>query len=237
MKKLLILKAGSTFKEIINSFGDFEDWILEGMNLEPYQASVFPLYSNENLPNPNSFRGIIITGSHNDVTEHLPWMESFIGWAKNLPGTNIPVLGICFGHQLLAHSFGGSIEFNQKGREFGMVDIHLTREGEQDFLLGKFPRDFVGPTNHSQTIAHLPDGAITLGFSDIENCHAFRFGNKIWGVQFHPEYTSEIMQAQLDYEKKNFPNRKLPHSATNATSTYQDYGRTLFVKFKEICNL
>lgn len=237
MNKLLIIKAGCTFTKIIERFGDFEDWILAGMNLEPHQAEIWPIYKNTGLPEPAGFKGIIITGSHNDVTEHLPWMESFATWAQNLLNENVPVLGICFGHQLLAYSFGGKVGFNPLGKEFGTVTIHLNAEGKQDPLLSVLSDNFRGHTNHSQTVIQLSENSTRLASSKTDNNHAFRIGSRIWGVQFHPEYTSAIMNAQLDHEGEKSSKQIQPDNMDSNEVNYKSNGSRILNRFKEICDL
>ena len=237
MSKLLIIKAGCTFPEIIDRFGDFEDWILAGMNLKPHQAEIWPIYNNTGLPEPAGYKGIIITGSHNDVTEHLPWMESFANWATKLLAGKVPVLGICFGHQLLAYSFGGEVGFNPMGKEFGTITVHLNSEGKQDLLLSILSDIFRGHTNHSQTVIQLPENSTRLASSKIDKNHAFRIGSRIWGVQFHPEYTSTIMNAQLVHEGEKSLKQIQPNNVDFNEFNNKSDGSRILNHFREICGL
>ena len=118
-------------------------------------------------------------------------------WIPNVLKQNIPCLGICFGHQLLAKAMGGLVNYHDGGREIGTVPITLTQDGKQDPLIGTLPSVFLGHTTHAQTVKKLPIGAKLLAQNSFESHHAYRIGNNAWGVQFHPEFTADIMKGYV----------------------------------------
>ena len=73
------------------------------------------------------------------VSDYEPWSVKISQWLKLVVETNIPVLGICYGHQLLEDILGGIVGYKHKGVEVGTVDITLTDEGKKDKLLGVLP--------------------------------------------------------------------------------------------------
>jgi len=237
MKKILIVKAGKTYPDVIREFGDFEDWILAGMNLDPLKAELLPAYKNVTLPDPDLFCGIVITGSHNDVTEHLPWVESLATWIGKLPNTTVPVLGICFGHQLLAWSLGGQVADHPGGKEMGTVEVELNDKGIDNPVLNVLPKHFKAHVNHSQTVNQLPRHAIRLAGNSFESTHAFSFGKNILGVQFHPEYTTEIMKAQIKTEYNKLKTFNLsPEKLLEKVEEFA-YGNQLLLRFKMQCGI
>jgi GMP synthase (glutamine-hydrolysing) len=139
-------------------------------------------------------------------------------WLKQVVQKNIPVLGICFGHQLLAHTFGGSVDFHELGEEKGEVEIRLTKEGKQDPLLGVLPEHFKGYASHFQTVTRIPKNAIVLAENDFESTHALAFKENVWGVQFHPECIGEAFCGTSEHSKygvallKRFYQLALQHS-------------------------
>ena len=178
MKKLIIIKAGSTFPSIQQSLGDFDDWVINGTGLPGIPISVVKVSENEVLPPVDKVLGVIITGSHAMITDRELWMQALEVWLREVFDRNIPLLGICFGHQILAVAMGGHSDYHPNGREIGTVSIRLTPEGKQDRLLGFLPEDFLAHTTHAQTIIKLPKNAVKLAENSFENNHAFRLGDK-----------------------------------------------------------
>ncbi|UCC87581.1 MAG: gamma-glutamyl-gamma-aminobutyrate hydrolase family protein, partial [Anaerolineales bacterium] len=107
MKKILIIKAGSSFPSLVSRRGDFEDWILSGMQISPDQAMIVDVCQAGPLPVYHAISGVVITGSHAMVTEHQAWSERTAAWLPGAIERGIPTLGICYGHQLLAYAMGG----------------------------------------------------------------------------------------------------------------------------------
>jgi GMP synthase (glutamine-hydrolysing) len=108
------------------------------------------------------------------------------------------VLGICYGHQLLAYAMGGEVGPNPNGREFGTVEITLQAPARADSLLADMPERFFGNTSHTQSVLRLPEGATCLASSRQEGCHAFAIGPTAWGVQFHPEFDANVVRTYID---------------------------------------
>ena len=92
---------------------------------------------------------------------------------------------------------GGAVGYNPNGREIGTVAITLTPESKNDPLLNDIQSTFQAHTTHAQSVLTLPSDALLLAGNPHDPHHAFRIGTCAWGVQFHPEYTAEVMQAYI----------------------------------------
>lgn len=198
MRPLLIAKTGQTLNECAARCGDFEDWFLRGMGLEPSEVRVVHAHLGEPLPPPQAVSGIVITGSHAMVTDRAPWSEALAGWLAEAVPEGLPVLGVCYGHQLLAHALGGEVDYHPQGPEVGTVPVRLTPAAGGDPLLGRLPEAFYAHATHAQSVLRLPPGAVHLAGNDYEPHHAFRVGERAWGVQFHPEFDTRIMHAYVE---------------------------------------
>ena len=106
------MKAVSTFSTTRQSLGDFEDWIIRGMGWSDALISVVNVMEGEMLPPVKSLSCVIITGSHAMVTDKETWMQGLASWIPKVLERNIPLLGICFGHQLLATAMGGYSDYH-----------------------------------------------------------------------------------------------------------------------------
>lgn len=194
MKKLFIIKAGSTFPATAANHGDFEERVICGLGIPRRDTRVIDACRGDTLPAPEDCIAAIITGAHCMVTDNLPWSLAIESWIPSLVQSETPLLGICYGHQLLARAMGGHVDFHPRGKEVGTVDIRLTGGYLTDPLFAAQPRRFPAHATHAQSVLSLPPEAVLLAENDFEPHHAFRIGPCAWGVQFHPEYNHLIMR-------------------------------------------
>lgn len=195
---LLIVKTGATHAHIRERLGDFDDWI--GAGLREGGAEVLTHDAQGDTPPPplETIAGIVITGSHAMVSDRQPWSEALVPWLRRAVTQAMPTLGICYGHQLLAHALGAEVGHHPRGVEIGTVQIHRNAEAATDPLLGHLPASFDAQAIHWQSVRRLPPGAVLLAGNAHEPHHAFRVGRNAWGVQFHPEFSDEALRAYLD---------------------------------------
>lgn len=195
MKPFLVIRTGGTFPEFTKIRGDFEHWTAEAMGLDTDEWQCVNVQAGERLPDPGDFAGCAITGSHDMVTDSsLEWIEQTAHWIRNAVEAELPMVGICFGHQLMAYALGGQAGFHADGPEIGTFDIELTDAADNDPLFKNTPRLFSGHTTHYQCALSLPPNAVLLAHSDHEPHQAFRVGEHAWGIQFHPEFDAEGMR-------------------------------------------
>lgn len=110
MGRLIVLKLGSSFPELVLTHGDFEHWIGLGLGLPGEMLRVVDGTTMLEPPRPAECRGLIMTGSHAMVTDRLPWSVRIAAWLPSLLEAEVPILGICYGHQLLAEASGGQVD-------------------------------------------------------------------------------------------------------------------------------
>ena len=197
-RKIILAKTGNAFENIIERYQNFQEWISRGLEVAPERIRVVDVCKEERLPKAEECLGAVISGSHAMVTENLPWSLRLEAWLRDMIKAGIPVLGICYGHQVLAKALGGQVDFHPRGIEIGCVDVRLTARLEEDPIFRGLPVTFKAHACHSQTVVRLPEQAVKLAENDFESHHAFRIGDTAWGVQFHPEYDPAIMKAYVE---------------------------------------
>lgn len=195
-KPVLIACAGRTFPQISARQGDFDDWIAQGLG-ERLPATVLDIRAAQVLPAADTLAGVVVTGSHSMVSDREPWSEQAADWLRAVTVAGVPVLGICYGHQLLAHAFGGAVDYRPDGIEIGTVDVTLTDAARADALFREAPQTFAAQLVHRQSVLRLPEHAVLLASSGEEVHQAFRLGECAWGVQFHPEFSAGAMRAYI----------------------------------------
>ncbi len=149
----------------------------------------------EALPAPGRYAGLIVTGSSSSVTERAPWMLRVEEYLADAVRRDHAVLGICFGHQLLGQALGGMVERNPNGREMGTVELRIVRD---DPLLDRSIEPALAHATHVDSVTTLPGGAAVLATTRLEPHAALRFGERAWGVQFHPEFDARVMGEYVD---------------------------------------
>jgi GMP synthase (glutamine-hydrolysing) len=203
VKRLLILKTGSTLVSLRGSVGDFEDWIVRVMAVRADDVVCCAVYLGEPLPALDEVAGIVITGSPAMVTDGARWNHVAMAYLSQAIERELPVLGICYGHQLLALALGGEVGYHPAGREIGTVAISRTDAEVDDVLLRDAPQCFLAHTSHSQSVLTLPKGATVLARSEHDAHQCYRVGQKVWGVQFHPEFDAHIMRRYVSERAQN----------------------------------
>ncbi|MEZ5645365.1 MAG: glutamine amidotransferase [Burkholderiaceae bacterium] len=195
---ILIIKTGSTHAPLRERLGDFEDWIAAGLQSGGAATVVHDARGSGSLPAPDRLAGAVITGSHSMVSDREPWSEALLPWLQSAVRQDLPLLGICYGHQLLAHALGGEVGHHPAGVEIGTVVVNGLAAATTDPLLGTLPASFDAQAVHWQSVRRLPPGAIALARNAHDAHHAFRVGRHTWGVQFHPEFSDEAMRSYLE---------------------------------------
>jgi GMP synthase (glutamine-hydrolysing) len=146
------------------------------------------------LPELGEIAGIVVTGSSASVTERAPWMLETEAYLRSAVAAELPILGICFGHQMLGQALGGRVEKNPRGRQIGSIRATLLGA---DPLLDASQDPFLVNTTHRDVVTELPPDARVLASTPLDPHAAIRFADCALGVQFHPEFDTETMRAYL----------------------------------------
>ena len=153
------------------SAGEIPRPIAPEEDAKPAESNVAPPYD-----------GVIISGSQSSVYHDEPWMAELATWVRGAIAAELPVLGVCWGHQLLAQIMGGTVD-DRGAYELGYVEIDQV---QSDPLFDGVADPFVAFATHSDEVTALPDDVTVLARNDA-GIQAFR-KDRVYGVQFHPEY-------------------------------------------------
>ena len=136
---------------------------------------------------------LLIMGGPMSVNDPDPWIAQELAFVKTAIAQGIPVLGICFGAQLLARALDGTVGAGPTF-EIGMVPVTLTDEGKADPVFGSLPGTFPVFQWHGEGIT-LPSETKSLLASADFPVQAFRAQERCYGLLFHPEMEEEGIQA------------------------------------------
>lgn len=215
-RPILVLKTGSTIPAIRARRGDFELWFSDAMSLAADDWECLDVSKGAKLPDTGHFRGVVITGSPAMASHGEPWSGEAARWVAEAVERGLPVLGVCYGHHLLALALGGEVGPSPGGREMGTVTLALTRGKREDQLLHVLPDSFPVHMTHEESVLRLPPGIAPMGSTEQDANAVFAIpGKRVWGVQFHPEFNAAIMRSYIEarrdtLERENFkPDRMI----------------------------
>ncbi|MFG1622346.1 type 1 glutamine amidotransferase [Kribbella sp. NPDC049227] len=185
--------------------GHLADW------LSPFR--VCRAYGGDPVPkNADGISGLIVLGGLPGVhdADRVPWLTPIQRLLADAVRQEVPTLGICLGHQLLADALGGKVISRPNGQNSRVLRPVWTAEAAVDPVLGAVLDSGLGPGLDSgldsgparppavawnaDTVAVPPPGAIELAGSDDGDLLAFRIGRSAWGVQWHPEASYGIVK-------------------------------------------
>lgn len=176
-------------------FGDLPAWFCHALGTSIDSVQVVRVFDGDPLPEPDATRLAIITGSWAMVTDRLPWSERAAQWIRDAMAIDSPLLGVCYGHQLISYALGGHVDYHPGGRELGCKTIQLLPTAQDDPLLKFWPAHFKAHLTHQQSVIELPPGARALAVSDHDPHQIVRYGPRAISTQFHPEFTPDISAA------------------------------------------
>ncbi|WP_409305127.1 type 1 glutamine amidotransferase [Peribacillus sp. SCS-155] len=171
------------------TLGYIEEWAKEGK----HSLTCTKMYENEELPGCGSFDLLIILGGRMGAYQEneYPWLITEKQFIRQAIEEGKFVLGICLGVQLLANALGSRV-YPHAHQEVGWWPIELSGEASDFPLFNGVPKSFVAFEHHGDTF-DLPAGAVRLASSKGCTNQAFAYGERVVGLQFHPEFTEDVI--------------------------------------------
>lgn len=236
-KPVLILQTGSIAGRLPPSLADVPD--LDGAFVEagafgPGETVTARVFEGEEPPAPERLSAVLITGSPHMVTDQADWMKNTAHWLRQAAERDLPILGVCFGHQLLAHAFGGRVGVNPNGPELGSTNLRLTGDGRTDPLLGGLPGDFIMQMHHYESVLEPPKDATILAENGHDPLQALHYGGRVWSVQFHPEISAALMRGLLQAEREKLEDRGIDADAVIRNVDETPWGPALLRRFRDM---
>lgn len=217
MRRVLVVQCGSVGRDVVRRFGDFPEWFAR--HLAPLVGLQVVQPSAGRLPPVRGLDGLLVTGSLASFTTREPWMDETALYLLEA-ARSLPVLGVCFGHQLLGWALGGPVERNPAGVEAGTREIRLTDAGRADPLLQGLPDRVRVQTFHADHLPRPPPGATVLAESGPTPVQAFAAGN-VRAVQFHPELEPRVMRF-LAEKDADLLDRSAPGGSSGVRASIRD---------------
>jgi len=203
--KIGVLQVDAVLDEFQAEHGNYPDMfqdLLETAARELKLSIEIAHYDIEhgNYPaNIDECDGYIVTGSKKSVYDDEPWIHRFRDYVVELHAAEAKLVGICFGHQMIALALGGNTE--AAGTGWG-VGVHTSALIQDKPYMQPPLAHLSAIVSHKDQVTHLPPGAELLSTSDFCPNSMFQIGNHILAFQGHPEFSKDYSRALMDLRKE-----------------------------------
>lgn len=165
----------------------------------PFECQVFEITKGEFPDSPGVCDAFIVSGSTDGVYDPSPWIVDLSEFIKSCKLERRKLVGICFGHQLIAHSLGGHASKSEKGWGLGLREFEITTQKPwMDPALNRCALYF----SHQDQVTTLPTGAELLGGSAFCPNTIYCIGDQVLGIQGHPEISRSLMMQIIERRKE-----------------------------------
>lgn len=185
-----ILETGRPPEELKTAYGSYADMFkrLLGEADDHFEFRVYAVLDEELPLSPHECEAWLVTGSRHGVYENLPWMLKLQDFIRAVWQAEVPMIGICFGHQIIATALGGRVEKSSKGWGVGLQEYQIqqpqTWMGEQTTVIFN--------AMHQDQVVELPATAEVFASSEFCEYAGLVYGGRILTFQGHPEFSTHF---------------------------------------------
>ncbi|MCP4469398.1 MAG: type 1 glutamine amidotransferase [Gammaproteobacteria bacterium] len=176
--KIGILQAGHCPDNLRPQYGDYDEFFKRFLAGNDFEYATYPVVDGVIPDNPGDMDGWIITGSKFGAYEDHDWIPPLEKFLRDTYAAAVPIVGICFGHQILAQALGGKVEKFDGGWSVGVESYTLDGHIEEAQLIAW----------HQDQVIEPPPGASVVGTSAFCRHAALAYGDRAYTIQPHPEF-------------------------------------------------
>ena len=197
-----ILQTDSVLEDLQPRFGDYPSMFEDLFRAEDSTMNITTYNVQHALPDSLDCDAYLITGCKLSVYDDLPWIRELAEFVRQAIAVKKKILGICFGHQLIAHFFGGEAGSAPVGWAVGVQTSDVLLNPRWMNAVGVPPSQLNLVSSHKDQVLKLPDGAEVYATSDFCEVSGFTMGNEVLTIQGHPELTAEYSRALMDVRRQ-----------------------------------
>jgi GMP synthase-like glutamine amidotransferase len=198
--KLTIIQTGEVPEPLRPRFGPYAPMFHRMFAREGWAFETVRIAEGEPFPDAGKLDAIVITGSSAGVYDnHLTWMEPLRVFVREAYATATPMLGVCFGHQIMADALGGDVRKSEKGWGLGRHVYGVT--ARPDFLGGNLPEFAIACSHQDQVIVPPKDATVFLSSEFTPNAGLVYGNGHAMSVQPHPEFADDYAVALAEMRR------------------------------------
>lgn len=167
-----------------------------------WRCEVWDAAAGQLPPEPSVYQGWVLMGSVASVNEGQPWMLQLADLVRWLHQRSVPLVGLCFGHQMVAHALGGVVGPSPQGWRVGSAPTHYT---EQLPFMQPPQASLTLFAAHQEQVLKPPPASRVVGGDPFAPAAALMLGQHIFTTQYHPELSREFMLALLTEHASSWP--------------------------------
>ncbi|MGX0876060.1 GMP synthase-like glutamine amidotransferase [Roseovarius sp. MBR-154] len=187
MMKIGILQTGHAPDVVLPELGDYDTMMARMLDGNDFDFVTYSVVDEEFPDGPQDADGWLVTGSKHGAYEDHAWIAPLEDLIRAIHAEGLPMVGICFGHQIIAQALGGTVVKHPDGWRVGPTQYEI--EGTP-LTLNAWHQD--------QVIA-VPEGAEVVGRAEGCDIAALRYGDRIFTVQPHPEFNATMMDRLIEH--------------------------------------
>ncbi|KUJ85613.1 glutamine amidotransferase [Ruegeria marisrubri] len=179
--KIGILQTGHAPEAMTEKFGEYHELFRSLLDGNGFSFDTYSVVDGVFPDSADAADGWVITGSRHGAYEDHPWIPPLEDLIRQTRDSGKPMIGVCFGHQIIAQALGGKVEKFPGGWSVGRTEYDLNGK---TVTLNAW---------HQDQVTELPEGAVVQGSNDFCRNAMVAYGDTIWTVQAHPEFSNEFL--------------------------------------------
>jgi len=201
--KIGILQTGHAPDEVRGDLGDVNDFFMRLLDGQGFTFETFCVVDGDFPDGPDVCDGWLITGSKHGAYESHPWIPPLESLIRDVYAAGVPLVGICFGHQIIAQALGGTVEKYDGGWAVGLQSYDWQGDG---VALNAW---------HQDQVTQRPDGARVLASNSFCENAALVYDTRAFTVQAHPEFGDTMIKGLIDARAGTVPPDRIETAKSN----------------------
>src|SRR6056297_1807098 len=206
-----ILQTGHAPDVVLDELGDYDAMFARLLDGHGFDFQTWNVVDNDFPGAVDAADGWLVTGSKHGAYENHPWIAPLEDFIRAVYGDGRPMIGVCFGHQIIAQALGGKVVKFPGGWSVGRTEYTI---GDETLPLNAW---------HQDQVVDLPEGAQVVGQSDFCENAALLYDTRIWTIQPHPEFPARVIEHLIAHrgrgvvpeDQLDAAQQRLPDSTAN----------------------